>query len=186
MANQIYQTWLEIEKERKEKNFSSTNLNLKVHKFTLEDGSEELTFNMAFEQPSEQKNDGSGLSFGEKRRRGNAKDLQVHGVLFINGVKVAVTEKKAVNWPKFEAQFSEMFQLHLFTVPSSIQLKILLADGILGDTQVDLIDVEIPGSHVKSLTCACQLIQQVKFSKKAFEARKKGQKLEEKKADANP
>lgn len=49
MANQIYQIWLEIEKERAKKDFSSTNVNLKVHKFKLEDGSEELTFNLAFE-----------------------------------------------------------------------------------------------------------------------------------------
>ena len=46
---------------------------------------------------------------------------------------------------------------------------------------VDLIDIEIPGEHVKSLTCASQLIQQVKFSKKAFEARKKGGKQEDQK-----
>jgi len=28
-----------------------------------------------------------------------------------------------------------------------------------------MIDIEVPGQHVKTLTCACQLVQQHSFSK---------------------
>ena len=56
-----------------------------------------------------------------------------------------------------EIFFNEMFQVHVFTMPSQIQLEVNLIDG-LSTTLIDLIEIEVPGKHVKTLTCACQLI----------------------------
>jgi len=47
-----------------------------------------------------------------------------------------------------------MFQVHVFTMPSSIKLEVVIQNG-LSTTEVDIIDVEVPGQHVKTLTCAC-------------------------------
>lgn len=57
-----------------------------------------------------------------------------------------------------------MFQVHVFTMPSSIQIELVIQDG-LRTIEVDMIDIEVPGQHVQTLTCACQLVQQLNFSK---------------------
>ena len=49
-------------------------------------------------------------------------------------------------------------------MPSSIQIEVVIQDGLFG-TEVGMIDIEVPGQHVKTLTCACQLVQQHSFSK---------------------
>lgn len=42
-----------------------------------------------------------------------------------------------------------------------------------------MIDIEVPGQHVQTLTCACQLVQQLNFSKLAFERRKVQKKFQD-------
>ena len=54
----------------------------------------------------------------------------------------------------------EQFQVHVFTMPSSIKLEIQISGSV-----VDCVNVEVPGEHVKSLTCACQLVQRIDFSR---------------------
>lgn len=63
-------------------------------------------------------------------------------------------------------------------MPSSIQLELVLCDG-LRQIEVDRMDVEVPGQHVMTLTCAAQLVQQLKFSKLAFERSKVAHKFAE-------
>lgn len=65
-------------------------------------------------------------------------------------------------------------------MPSSIQLEFIVVSGFK-DYVVEVIDIEVPGQHVKALTCACQLVQQHKFSKAEFDRKKllKKQKLSE-------
>ena len=46
-------------------------------------------------------------------------------------------------------------------MPSKVQLEI-----VLGDQLIDVIDVIIPGGHVKTLTSASRLIKVYEFSKK--------------------
>jgi len=58
--------------------------------------------------------------------------------------------------------------VHVFTVPSSIKVELILVDGF-SETTIDIINVEVPGAHVKSLTCSCPLIQKIPFSHVAFE-----------------
>lgn len=57
--------------------------------------------------------------------------------------------------------------MHVFTVPSSIKVELILVDGF-SETTMDIINVEVPGGHVKSLTCSAPLIQKVPFSHVAF------------------
>jgi hypothetical protein len=56
-------------------------------------------------------------------------------------------------------------------MPSSIQLE-LVVGGVFSEQLVDVINVEVPGSHVKALTSAATLIKDLFFSKNAFEKRK--------------
>lgn len=157
MANELYSTWKQIEEERKTQDYTSTNQNLKIFKTDLGDGEYEHQFNLVTDKPSMRKNNDAALPGDELSRRRNIANLRVQGVLFINGIRVSVTNKVAVNWPNFEAEFSEMFQVHVFTMPSSIRLQINLIDGF-SETEVDMVEVEVPGQHVNTLTCASQLI----------------------------
>ena len=62
-------------------------------------------------------------------------------------------------------------------MPSSIKIELLVVDG-LRTIDVDMIDVEVPGQHVRSLTCAQALIQTLPFSKLAYERSKIKHKFE--------
>lgn len=37
-----------------------------------------------------------------------------------------------------------MFQVHVFTIPSSIKVELILVDGF-SETTIDLINIEVPG-----------------------------------------
>jgi len=108
------------------------------------------------------------LPSSERSRQNRIKKLQVYAVLLINDRKVSKTNKAPVNWPNFNFQVKEMFQVHVFTIPSSIKIELVLVDGF-SETIIDVINVEVPGQHVRSLTCSCPLIQKIPFSKVAFE-----------------
>lgn len=56
-------------------------------------------------------------------------------------------------------------------MPSSIKLELLI-----NGTVVDLINVQVPGEHVKALTCAAGLVQQLKFSEYDYKQRLAGPK----------
>ena len=92
-------------------------------------------------------------------------------MLLINDRKVSKTNKSNCNWPNLNFQIKEMFQVHVFTIPSSIKVELVLCDGF-SETVVDVVKVEVPGQHVKSLTCSCPLIQKVPFSKVGYEKSK--------------
>ena len=81
--------------------------------------------------------------------------------LKINGKHVAETNGYPLE-SAFEcfAQVHEQFQVHVFTMPSSIVLEIFVG----GDHVCDL-PVDVPGMHVKALTCASQIVERKDFSK---------------------
>lgn len=56
----------------------------------------------------------------------------------------------------------ESFQIHVFTLPAEIQVEISF-----GGTVVDLIDLTVPGGHVKTLTSTSRLIKEYEFSKRS-------------------
>jgi hypothetical protein len=55
-------------------------------------------------------------------------------------------------------------------MPSSISLEIVVG-GLIKDTVVDVIELEIPGSHVKALTSAATIIKELPFSKLLFDSK---------------
>lgn len=56
-------------------------------------------------------------------------------------------------------------------MPSSIQLEIVIG-GAYNETLVDVLDLEVPGSHVKALSSAATLVKEMQFSKRVFEHKK--------------
>lgn len=68
-----------------------------------------------------------------------------------------------MTWPNSELEILDQFQIHVFTLPSSVKLEIMINDKL-----VDIIDLIIPGSHVKTLTSASRLIKEYEFSRKNY------------------
>jgi hypothetical protein len=66
-----------------------------------------------------------------------------------------------INWPSFEVDILDQFQIFVFTLPNKVQLEIYF-----NDRMTDRIDLVIPGSQVKSLTSASRLIKEYEFSKR--------------------
>jgi hypothetical protein len=61
-------------------------------------------------------------------------------------------------------------------MPSSIQVEIVIG-GLFSEILVDVINLEVPGSHVKALTSAATLIKDISFSKVAFEKRRNARRV---------
>ena len=104
------------------------------------------------EEPSSKKLLGGALPSSEISRRNNAEKIKAYCRLIINGKFLCKTRKALVKWPNFEIDLMEQFQVHLFTMPSSIQLELVI--GTFKEYVVDVINVEVPGQYVKALTSA--------------------------------
>jgi hypothetical protein len=74
---------------------------------------------------------------------------------------VAETDKKKINWPSFEVDIQDQFSMHVFTLPDSIQLELVVADQV-----IDRINLVIPGGHVKTLTSTSKIIHEYEFSRR--------------------
>lgn len=140
---------------------------MRVHK---NEDTGEYYFNLMHEEPSAKKFNGSALPSSEVSRRNNSMRIRAYVRLIINGKYVSRTKKAFLKWPNFEIEISEQFQVCLFTMPSSIQLEIVV--GTFKEYLVDVIDVEVPGTHVKALTSASSLVKEINFSKFGFERKK--------------
>lgn len=86
--------------------------------------------------------------------------------LIVNGKEVAKSKVAKLLWPAFEFELAEQFVVYLFTMPSSIQLEIRM--GGIRMQVVDVLDIDIPGEHVKALTSASSLVKETYFSKGEF------------------
>lgn len=152
LATTLYDTWTKIDDIRKKNDYQSTNVQLKVHQNKTKEGTEYI-FNLLHTNPSLKTFKGGSLPNSEASRRSNIKGLRAFARLYINGQRVSETQKQPIKWPSFEAELCEMFQVHVFTMPSSIQLELVLCDG-LRSIEIDKMEVEVPGQHVMTLTCA--------------------------------
>lgn len=103
------------------------------------------------------------LSYAETKRRADIGNLRVFANLVINGQKVATTKSYKVEYPSFEAEICEMFQVHVFTMPESIYLEIVLVDNVIYTT-IDKVELEVPGQHVRTLTAASAILQKEEFN----------------------
>jgi hypothetical protein len=117
MATQLYAKWKQIKEIRQQNKFNSSNVKLKVHR---DEDTQEIYFNLLHEEPSGKKSDGTALPSSEVGRRNNALKIRAYLRLIINGKYVSRTRKAFLTWPNFEIEERAQFQVHLFTMPSSI------------------------------------------------------------------
>ena len=68
-----------------------------------------------------------------------------------------------MKYPNYEIDLTEQFQIHMFTVPTSIKLELVM--GVSKDILVDVINIDVPGEYVRALTSASSLIKEQSFSK---------------------
>lgn len=60
--------------------------------------------------------------------------------ILIDGKFVAQTKKTNISWPNYEVEICDQFLIHVFTLPSKVQLEIMI-----GEKSVDVVDLVIPG-----------------------------------------
>ena len=90
----------------------------------------------------------------ELSNRAKIRNLSVSCGLLVNGKRVAKTlDEHKVNWPNHYAEIFEQFQIRTFTMPASLQLEVFINGNLM-----DILNIEVPGEHVKSLTFATQLV----------------------------
>lgn len=137
-----------------------------------------MDFNLYFGDADGRRNDDKPLASAETARRRKAKSLYVYFNLLVNEQRVCTSREYKVGFPSFQADIYEVFHINVFTMPSSIQLEVFIS-GVPGSKMIDLIDVEVPGLHVKALTSSSYLFKEIPFSRIENEkrrlARKKGE-----------
>lgn len=140
---------------------------LKIHKVESKDH-EGIThesidhFNLTKVNVTNLRDNNEALGYTEGKRRADIANLRVFANLIINGQNVATTKSYKVEYPSFEAEICEMFQVHVFTMPESIYLEMVLVDGVI-HTTFDKVELEVPGQHVRTLTSASAILQQLYF-----------------------
>jgi hypothetical protein len=129
-----------------------------------------LYFHLYHEAPDTKKGL-KNLPFAEKSRRNSIKGLKAKVTILVNGFKVSstFTKQASINFPSFEVDIGENFQIYLFTMPLSIEISLKIGSGIKM-TEVARIPIEIPGERVKALTSTYSIAREVKFSKKEWKA----------------
>ena len=174
MAQQIYDTWGEIVAMQGTQKFRATFADLKVHhgnefqkgRYEGLADCKDILFKLD-PIPAQ------GVQENGKVEANRCRALKslVSCRLLVDGETVARSKAVQLNWPAYDVDLLDMFQIHVFTLPSKIQLEVLINEQI-----VDRFDLIVPGGHVKSLTSASRSIKEYEFSKKQLyieeEARK--------------
>lgn len=70
--------------------------------------------------PSEETDDHQPLPAEVNTRRANVEKIRVYAKLFINGKLVSQTKRQPLKYPQFKVELCEVFQVNLFSMPSSI------------------------------------------------------------------
>lgn len=129
-----------------------------------------MTFNMLPIQPStKNEKTGGALPRSVTSKQNSAKKIYAYGRLLINDKFVARTKTCLLKYPNYEIDLTEQFQIHMFTVPTSIKLELVM--GVSKDILVDVINIDVPGEYVRALTSASSLIKEQSFSKFDFDKR---------------
>jgi len=158
MAAQIMKIWQDIKDIREEKRYVATFADLKVHQGN---DNKDVLFKLESRgQPGKQE------EAAVENNRNRALKSRVFCKLIIDGEEVARTKKMQINWPAYDVDLLDLFQIHVFTLPTKIQLEIVMNEGgrlFNEDLVVDKLDLVIPGGHVKSLTSASRSIKEYEF-----------------------
>jgi hypothetical protein len=178
----LYQTWRDIKTTRQVQGYDSTGVKIAVQEYRndkddleqyvlLRDGiaNEKTTFS------------GKSLPSKELSRRDSVRKTLYFLKIYINNELMATTAKTPIQWPSFEIEFKEHFDIFVYTKPYSIAIEVCEA-GLITHV-LDRIEVDIPGEHANSLTSAGTIIREVAYSKKRF---LKASKEENKKPKGEP
>ena len=166
LMNAIYSKWADIKKIRDNNGFISTPGKLRVRSYDIPpEGLKEMEF--LLDQIDINKDDIPKDRRNEITRRNNVQKQRIFIRLLVNHKYVTRTKKAFINWPSFEADFQEKYQLYLYAKPSSIQLQIVT--GLIFPKTIDTIDVPIPGDNVNTLTSSSSIYQEMSFFKKIIE-----------------
>jgi len=150
-AQKIYDLWQEIVNLRKKNpdGYANTMYDLKVHKGDLGD---DVLFQL--KKKGTQDHPDPVL-----KRKANVQKTPALCRLLIDGKVVAETRKVAIDWPSYEINILDQFSIHMFTLPGNVQLEI-----VINGKTIDVIELEIPGAHVKTLTSASRMVKEYGFS----------------------
>lgn len=122
--------------------------------------------------------DGRPLPKKEYYRRKKVRNTRFWVEVVINGHVMARTRKVKVDWPSFEVEFQEKFQIFVYTKPYSVKLRVCTG-GVFTEV-ISEIEVDTPGENVETLTSTVSFIRNLEYKKIKQSRRKKG-----KKANAN-
>lgn len=76
---------------------------------------------------------------------------------------VTQTKKCSIEWPSFEINILEKFQIYLFTKPSSIRLEVVM--GSVKKEIITTVDLDIPGELANTITSSETLFREKHFEK---------------------
>jgi hypothetical protein len=174
-ANDIYELWTSIKDlVARGGEGKLTPFELRVHKGEAGD---DVLFNLKYEQL---------IQTGDQvqKQMDRTKKTLCYCKVLIDGKFVGQTKKTPVTWPNYEVEICDQFLIHVFTLPSKVQLEI-----VINDKSVDIVDLVIPGHHVRTLTSSSRLIKEYPFSRKERfieERRKRGVILDKEKSKLTP
>lgn len=80
----------------------------------------DVLFNLVKKAPGE-------LDAAVSATKAQAEATRVYCKLLIDGVEVAETRRMPINWPSYEVDISDQFQIHVFTLPAKVQLEIVVS-----------------------------------------------------------
>jgi len=104
------------------------------------------------------------LPYHERSRRQRIAQFKVWVGIYINGVYVGRTKKVFLEWPSFEVNFLEKFQIYLFRKPATIEFRIYM--GTFRSIQIDSVMIDIPGENANTLTSSSTIYREKSFAKR--------------------
>ena len=86
----------------------------------------------------------------ELKRREVIKNEKYFIRIYINGYQVAKSGKVNLQWPSFKVTFNQIFNIIVYSAPSSVQVEIVKS-GVINQT-IDMVSLTLPGIHSKTIT----------------------------------
>lgn len=107
---------------------------------------------------------GRVLPSNERNRRQKIAQNKIWIEVYINGGRVGCTKKMNLEWPSFEVNFLEKFQIYLFRKPAFIEFRVYM--GTLRANRIDTVKIDIPGENANTLTSSSTIYREKAFYKK--------------------
>jgi hypothetical protein len=160
MAERLYAEWMALKDIRLGQGFNSTTIKLTVREFRSPGQENEYDFYLASQEVGAEAY-AAAIPASEFTRRKTIGETRIFVRLLINGNYVARTKKEFLRWPGFDIQFTERFQVFLFSRPVKIQLQV--CSGYRLTKTLATVDVKPPGLDVNTLTSASEVYREVTF-----------------------